>query len=71
MISINHLAEVNDIRGTLFNYDSNGRLTSYQEYFTNMEDNELKREFYEQVNLKYIRRKDIPQEEDSSTSSDQ
>ncbi|HOY48296.1 MAG TPA: hypothetical protein PL185_05015 [Flavobacteriales bacterium] len=71
VISINHLAEVNDIRGTLFNYDSNGRLTSYQEYFTNMEDNELKREFYEQVNLKYIRRKDIPQEEDSSTSSDQ
>jgi hypothetical protein len=66
VISIDHLAEVNDARGTLFNYDTQGRLTSYQEYFTNMENNELKREYSEQVNLKYIRRKDIPVDEPSS-----
>jgi hypothetical protein len=66
VISIDHLAEVNDARGTLFNYDIHGRLASYQEYFTNMENNELKREYFEQVNLKYIRRKDIPVDEPSS-----
>jgi hypothetical protein len=31
-----------------------------------MENNELKREYFEQVNLKYIRRKDIPVDEPSS-----
>ena len=66
VISIDHLAEVNDARGTLFNYDIHGRLTSYQEYFTNMENNELKREYFQLVNLKYIRRKDIPVDEPSS-----
>ena len=66
VISIDHLAEVDDRRGTLFNYDTQGRLTSYQEYFTNMENNELKREYFEPVNLKYIRRKDIPVDEPSS-----
>ena len=66
VISIDHLAAVDDRRGTLFNYDTQGRLTSYQEYFTNMENNELKREYFEQVNLKYIRRKDIPIDERSS-----
>ena len=66
VISIDHLAEVDDRRGTLFNYDTQGRLTSYQEYFTNMENNELKREYFEQVKLKYIRRKDIPVDEPSS-----
>jgi hypothetical protein len=66
VISIEHFAEVDDRRGTLFNYDTQGRLTSYQEYFTNMENNELKREYFEPVNLKYIRRKDIPVDEPSS-----
>jgi hypothetical protein len=66
VISIDHLAEVNDARGTLFQYNSDGKLASYQEYFTNMENNELKREYFEQVNLKYIRRKDIPVDEPSS-----
>ncbi len=70
VISINHLESVNDIHGTLFNYDTNGRLTSYQEYFTNMENNVLQREYFEQVNLKYIRRKDIPQEETSTSDSE-
>jgi hypothetical protein len=31
-----------------------------------MENNELKREYFEQVKLKYIRRKDIPVDEPSS-----
>ena len=66
VISIEHFAEVDDRRGTLFNYDTHGRLTSYQEYFTNLENNELKREYFEQVNLKYIRRKDIPVDDPSS-----
>jgi hypothetical protein len=66
VISIEHFAEVDDRRGTLFNYDTHGRLTSYQGYFTNLENNELNREYFEQVNLKYIRRKDIPVDEPSS-----
>jgi len=66
VISIDHLAAVDDRRGTLFNYDTQGRLTSYQEYFTNMENNELKPEYFEPVTLKYIRRKDILVDEPSS-----
>ena len=72
IISILHLEEANEARGTAFTYGENGKVVSFQEFYSNKENNEWKIESDDEaVVLKYIRRKDIPQDEDSNSSSDE
>jgi hypothetical protein len=72
IISILHLEEANEARGTAFTYGENGKVVSFQEFYSNKENNEWKMESDDEaVVLKYIRRKDIPQDEDSNSSSDE
>ncbi|MFM2286040.1 MAG: hypothetical protein RLZZ543_1537 [Bacteroidota bacterium] len=70
--AIFHMSEKYDARGTNFAYNEKGKVASYQHFYAIKENNAWKLESADEaVVLKYIRRKDIPQDEDSNSSSDE
>ena len=57
-----HLLEPTEASGTAFIYNEKGKLSAYQAFRSYKEENAWRMEYEEEVPLKYMRRKDIPQE---------